>query len=69
MGACNFHNHSSVGTIVIASLLGESEYAIYAIALTAPNLIVTFRDWSMPSAMVRYLAQYKSENNNLDVKN
>ena len=30
---------SSIGTIVIAVLLGPANYGLYAVALTAPNLI------------------------------
>ena len=55
---------SAVGTIIIASLLGEENYGLYAIALTAPNLIVLFRDWGVNSAMVRYTAQSKAEDRN-----
>ena len=47
---------SAVGTIIVAWLLGASEYGIYAIALTAPNLIATFRDWGINSAMTKYTA-------------
>jgi O-antigen/teichoic acid export membrane protein len=53
---------SAVGTIIIAWLLGESNYGIYTIAVTAPNLIATFRDMGINSAMVRYTAQYNAEN-------
>jgi len=54
---------SAVGTIIIARLLGPDNYGLYAIALTAPNLISTFRDWGINTAMVKYSAQYNSENN------
>ena len=60
---------SAVGVILVARLLSPSEYGIYAIALTAPNLIATFRDWGMDSAMIRYVAQYNSENKPANVKN
>jgi O-antigen/teichoic acid export membrane protein len=53
---------SAVGTIIIAWLLGESNYGLYAIALTAPNLIATFRDMGINSAMIKYTAQYNAEN-------
>jgi O-antigen/teichoic acid export membrane protein len=49
---------SSVGTIFIARLLGSDQYGLYAIVLTAPNLITIFRDWGISSAMIRYTAQY-----------
>ncbi|MGD0644152.1 MAG: flippase [Candidatus Bathyarchaeia archaeon] len=54
---------SAVGTIIIARLLGPNNYGLYAIALTAPTLISTFRDWGINTAMVKYSAQYNSENN------
>ncbi|MGA3291338.1 MAG: flippase [Candidatus Bathyarchaeia archaeon] len=54
---------SAVGTIIIARLLGPDNYGLYAIALTAPNLISTFRDWGINTAMIKYSAQYNSENN------
>jgi len=54
---------SSVGTILIAIFLGEDNMGLYAIAIAAPNLIATFRDWGITTAMVKYSAQYNSENN------
>jgi O-antigen/teichoic acid export membrane protein len=53
---------SSVGTIIIARLLGSDNMGLYAIAVAAPNLIATFRDWGVTTAMVKYSAQYNSEN-------
>ena len=54
---------SAIGTIIIARLLGPDNYGLYAIALTAPNLIATFRDWGINTAMIKYSAQYNRENN------
>ena len=45
---------SAVGTIIIARLLGPDNYGLYAIALTAPSLISTFRDWGINTAMIKY---------------
>ena len=59
---------SAVGVIFIASLLGPDNYGLYAIALTAPNLISTFRDWGINTAMVKYSAQYNGENNVAKIK-
>jgi len=53
---------SAVGTIVIARLLGPENMGLYAIALAAPNLISTFRDWGVTTAMIKYSAEYNSEN-------
>jgi O-antigen/teichoic acid export membrane protein len=58
----------AIGTIIIARLLGPANYGLYAIALTAPNLISTFRDWGINTAMVKYSAQYNSENNVAKIK-
>ncbi len=59
---------SAVGTIIIARLLGAGNYGLYTIALSAPALISTFRDWGINSAMIRYSAQYNSQNNTDKIK-
>jgi O-antigen/teichoic acid export membrane protein len=59
---------SSVGTIIVANLLDPSDMGLYYIALTAPNLIQNFRDWGVGAAMIKYSAQYKSENQIAKVK-
>jgi stage V sporulation protein B len=59
---------SAVGAIFIARLLDPSEYGIYTIAVTAPILISTFRDWGINSAVIRYVAQYKAENKSANVR-
>ena len=52
---------SAVGTIFIGNLLGDENYGLYTIALAAPNLISTFRDWGISVAMIKYTAQYNAE--------
>src|SRR5512137_388273 len=52
---------SAVGVIFIARLLGSDAYGLYTIALTAPNLILIFRDWGMTYAMIRFTAKYRAE--------
>ena len=52
---------SAVGTIFIARLLGSDQYGLYTIVLAAPSLIVTFRDWGINSAMIKFTAQYRAE--------
>jgi O-antigen/teichoic acid export membrane protein len=52
---------SSVGTIFVGNLLGEVNYGLYTIALVAPNLISTFRDWGISIAIIKYTAQYNAE--------
>jgi O-antigen/teichoic acid export membrane protein len=52
---------SAVGVIVLARIMQPQDYGLYTIALAAPNLIGTFRDWGMNSAMIKYTAQYSAE--------
>ena len=52
---------SSVGTIFIGNILGDAQYGLYTIALVAPNLISSFRDWGIVTAMIKYTAQYNAE--------
>ncbi len=59
---------SSIGTILIASILGEESYGLYGIALVAPNLIAIFRDWGVNTAMIRYSAQYNSQNDTAKIR-
>jgi O-antigen/teichoic acid export membrane protein len=59
---------TSVGVIILARLLSPSDFGLYAIALAIANLIQIFRDWGTSYALVKYCAQYKSENNLLQVK-
>jgi O-antigen/teichoic acid export membrane protein len=59
---------SAVGTILVARLLAPSEYGLYAIALVAPSLIQNFRDWGINVAMIKYSAQYKTEDQIAKVK-
>ena len=46
----------------------QDNYGLYTVALAAPNLISTFRDWGINSAMIRYSAQYNSENNRSKIR-
>ena len=59
---------SAIGTIIIARLLGADNLGLYSVALAAPNLISTFRDWGINVAMVKYSAQYNSENNSTKIR-
>jgi len=59
---------SAVGTIFIGRLLGSDLYGLYTVVLTAPNLIMIFRDWGVNSAMVRFSAQYKAEDRLSEVR-
>lgn len=59
---------SSIGTIFIGRLLGSDLYGLYGIVLTAPNLLFVFRDLGVNSAMVKFTAQYRSENRLSEVR-
>ena len=60
---------SAVGMILVIRLLTPPEYGLVTIALISPALISLFRDWGINSAMIKYLAQYKSENKTAKMKN
>lgn len=59
---------SAIGTILVVRLLGPSQYGLYSIALISPALISLFRDWGTNSAIIKYLAQYRSENKKAEMK-
>ena len=51
-------------------LLGtDVDFGILNITMIFPTLLSLFKDWGINSAMVKYLAQYRSENNTDGVKN
>jgi O-antigen/teichoic acid export membrane protein len=51
-------------------LLGDpDEYGIIITALIFPAILGLFKDWGTNSAMIKYLAQYRSENKPRNVKN
>ncbi len=60
---------SSVGTIFIGNILGDAKYGLYTIALAAPNLIATFRDWGIITAIIKYTAQYNAEDRREKIRN
>ncbi len=59
---------SAVGSIFVARLLGSDQYGLYTIVLTAPTLIVTFRDWGINSAIIKFTAQYRAENRTAEIR-
>ena len=59
---------SSIGTIFIASLLGDGNYGLYGIALNVPSLIGLFRDWGITTAMTRCVAQYRVEGREAEIR-
>ena len=60
---------SSVGTIIVARfLLSPEEMGFYTLALAVPTLISVFRDWGINAAMVKYTAQYNTEDNKARIR-
>ena len=61
---------TAVGLILVLRLLGDpDEYGIIITALIFPAILGLFKDWGTNSAMIKYLAQYRSENKPQSVKN
>ena len=61
---------TAVSVIVVMNLLEVPDaYGLVGISLIFPTLLSLFKDWGINSAMVKYLAQYRSENNTDGVKN
>ena len=60
---------SAVAVFLVATLLTEDEYGLYTIAFIPPALFGLFRDWGINSAMIKYLAQYKSEDKTNEMRN
>ena len=60
---------TAVGVIVLMRLLTPSEYGLVTVAMISPMLIGFFRDWGVNSAMIKYVAQYRSENKTSKVRN
>jgi O-antigen/teichoic acid export membrane protein len=59
---------SSLGAVFTANLLGDTNYGLYTIALAAPNLISTFRDWGVTVAMIKYTAQYNTKDKAANIR-
>lgn len=60
---------SSLGVMIVAGILEEAEYGLFAIALTAPNLIQIVRDLGVDQATIRYVARYNHESKPAKIKN
>ena len=59
---------SAVGTIVLVRLLTPAQYGLYTIALMPPAVFIMFRDWGIGAAMIKHLAQYRSENRTAEME-
>jgi O-antigen/teichoic acid export membrane protein len=59
---------SSIGTIIVANLIGDANYGLYTIAIAAPNLISLFSNWGVSNAMIRFTAQYNAQDKAANVR-
>jgi len=55
--------------LVLRLLANPDDYGIITKALIFPTMFALFKDWGTNAAMIKYLAQYKSENKVSSVKN
>jgi stage V sporulation protein B len=53
---------TAVGVVLVTNLLGPNNWGVVVAALIYPTLLSLFKDWGIHSAMIKHLAQYKSEN-------
>jgi O-antigen/teichoic acid export membrane protein len=60
---------SALGVIIVADLLGGDQYGLYTVVLIPSTLFGLFRDWGINSAMIKYIAQYRSEDKTNEMKN
>jgi len=54
---------SFVTVIFVIRFLGEEQYGLYGLALVPISMIMVFRDWGVPSALTKYIAEFKAKNN------
>lgn len=60
---------TAVSVVIVTNILGPNNWGIVVTALIYPTLLSLFKDWGVHSAMVKYLAQYKSENKLHSIRN
>jgi O-antigen/teichoic acid export membrane protein len=59
---------SGIGAIILALVLGETDYGIYAVVLSAPNFIGIFKDLGINSAVTYYIVKFNLDKNSSDIK-
>ena len=52
----------AVGAIILGSLILESDYGLYVIALIPITTLTLVQDWGVGSALTRYCAKYRATN-------
>jgi O-antigen/teichoic acid export membrane protein len=61
---------TALSLILVLRLLGNpDDYGIITTALIFPSMFALFKDWGINSAMIKYLAQYRSEKKTHNIKN
>jgi len=58
----------AVGTIILTRLLSRAEYGLYSVALIPSLMINLFRDWGVNFAITRYVAHYRTEKKEKDIR-
>jgi len=53
----------AIGTVILARLMTPEEYGLYSIALIPSYMIILFRDWGVNSAIAKYTATLRAQNN------
>jgi O-antigen/teichoic acid export membrane protein len=52
----------TITSIIIARLLGPTDYGLYSVALIPSSLMLLFTDFGVKPALVRFTARFRSEN-------
>jgi O-antigen/teichoic acid export membrane protein len=52
---------SAAGAILVARMLSLSEYGLFGVSQVLPGLFFLLSDWGVNSALVRFIAQYRSD--------
>jgi O-antigen/teichoic acid export membrane protein len=60
---------SAIGVMVVADLLTDSEFGVVSIALIGPNIITYVRDLGIDQATIKYVTQYRTEQDTRKLKN
>lgn len=59
----------AVGTIILARLISQEDYGLYSLALVPSLTMNLFRDWGVSSAMTKYVAEFKAQGKNEELRN
>jgi O-antigen/teichoic acid export membrane protein len=59
----------AVGTILLGRFLGGDAYGLYTVTLVPALMIGLFRDWGVNSAMTKYIASLRLENDDAEIRN